>query len=202
MGVVRRARDTKSSVNRPAAVAVVVQDARVLEPDAHDVNDTLALTAELPVPHAARYGEAVGRSGAKPLGRESLREAGRPSEPFAFEGLGDGALDVTGVNTIARPDDEAGEESDVFVCRRSAPAPDEVEAKAAEAATATVTLFVYGWHQVQPGALSWVFPSLRAALAAVRTMRNAVAWCICSGERWEDIDSARANGAVLIEQLA
>src|SRR5262245_57950742 len=37
-----------------------------------------------------------------------------------------------------------------------------------------VTLVVYGWHNVEPGTLSWVFPSVSAAVAAARAMKNAV----------------------------
>jgi hypothetical protein len=92
---------------------------------------------------------------------------------------------------------DAEDASDVFVCHRSAPPPPEAVAAAAEG----VTLFVYGWYSVEPGPLSWVFPSVRAALDAVRTMRNAVQWCICSGRDWTDVDDAREKGAVLIEQL-
>ncbi len=44
-----------------------------------------------------------------------------------------------------------------------------------------VTLVVYGWHNVQPGTLSWVFPSFQAALGAAGAMRNAVKWSIFSG---------------------
>lgn len=91
-------------------------------------------------------------------------------------------------------------DSDVFVVRRSSP--ELSDEMAAAAAAANVTLFVYGWENVEPGPLSWVFPSLRAALDAVRTMRNAVEWTICSGTDWADIDSARAKGAVLVEQNA
>ncbi|MBS2013770.1 MAG: hypothetical protein JST00_12835 [Deltaproteobacteria bacterium] len=85
-----------------------------------------------------------------------------------------------------------GEEghSDVFVCRRSSPdlAPDGV------------TLFVYGWENVQPGPLSWVFPTLGTALDAVRTMKNAVEWCIVAGREWSSVDVARARGMLLVEQ--
>jgi hypothetical protein len=94
--------------------------------------------------------------------------------------------------------------SDVFVCRRSSPDFDEEAAEAAAAAE-RVTLFVYGWENVEPGPLSWAFPSLRAALDAVRAMRNAVEWCIAAtppGREWTDLDDARAEGAVLIEQNA
>jgi hypothetical protein len=93
-------------------------------------------------------------------------------------------------------------DSDVFVCRRSSPDLDDAAAAAAAAAAEGVTLFVYGWENVEPGPLSWAFPSLRAALDAVRTMRNAVEWCIVSGIEWASIDAARAEGAVLIEQNA
>ncbi|HEY8079577.1 MAG TPA: hypothetical protein VIF62_35850 [Labilithrix sp.] len=69
------------------------------------------------------------------------------------------------------------------------------------AAVENVTLFVIGWHNVEPGPLSWAFPSLRAALTAVRTMRNAAQWCIVRGATHSSIEAARANGAVLIEEL-
>ncbi len=63
-----------------------------------------------------------------------------------------------------------------------------------------VTLVVYGWHNVQPGTLSWVFPSVRMAVNAAKAMRNAVRWAIVSGQQGVDsIDEARASGAVLIE---
>lgn len=99
-------------------------------------------------------------------------------------------------------DSEEGE-SDVFVCRRSSPDYSAEAAAAGVAAAAEgVTLFVYGWESVEPGPLSWAFPSLRAALDAVKTMRNAVEWCIVAGSECKTVDAARANGAVLIEQNA
>jgi len=99
-------------------------------------------------------------------------------------------------------DSEEGE-SDVFVCRRSSPDYSAEAAAAGVAAAAEgVTLFVYGWESVEPGPLSWAFPSLRAALDAVKTMRNAVEWCIVAGSECTTVDAARANGAVLIEQNA
>ena len=97
--------------------------------------------------------------------------------------------------------DEDGN-SDVFVCRRSSPDYSAEAAAATAAATQGVTLFVYGWESVEPGPLSWAFPSLRAALDAVKTMRNAVEWCIVAGSEWVSVDAARAKGAVLIEQNA
>jgi hypothetical protein len=64
-----------------------------------------------------------------------------------------------------------------------------------------VTLIVYGWNNVEPGTLFWVFPSLSAALAAVRTMTNAVHWAVVSGAREEvDVERERESGAVLVEQ--
>ena len=85
------------------------------------------------------------------------------------------------------------EDSDVFLCKdrpKSVPTVREV------------TLFVHGWHNVEPGLLSWQFADLRAALDAVQRMKNAIAWCIVSGSGWDDLDAARASGAVLVEQLA
>lgn len=85
------------------------------------------------------------------------------------------------------------EDSDVFLC------PSGTEAARA---IREVTLFVHGWHNAEPGLLSWTFPSLRAALDAVKRIKNAIAWCVVSGTGWSDLDSARASGAVLVEQLA
>lgn len=67
-----------------------------------------------------------------------------------------------------------------------------------------VTLIVYGWKNVEPGTLSWVFPSLTAALAAARTMTNAVRWSIVAGSRDADVDvdEERLHGAVLVEQAS
>jgi hypothetical protein len=76
-----------------------------------------------------------------------------------------------------------------------------------------VTLVVYGWQNVEPGTLSWVFPSVGTAVAAARAMKNAVRWAIVAGRRHNDaadeeasakeddaLDEARANGTVLVEQ--
>jgi hypothetical protein len=89
--------------------------------------------------------------------------------------------------------DGSHDDSDVFVCRREHP---QVPAD-----VTTVTLFVFGWHVVEPGPLSWSFPSLRAALDAVKTMRNAAQWCIASGTDWANVEHARSRGAILIEQV-
>jgi hypothetical protein len=66
-----------------------------------------------------------------------------------------------------------------------------------------VTLVIYGWHESEPGTLSWVFPSLRAALRAVRAMRNAIAWLIVKGrmalDGEVDLQALRHTGAVLVE---
>jgi len=95
------------------------------------------------------------------------------------------------------PSYEGLEDSDVFLCQR-----DDAEAAAAAEVKREVTLFVHGWHNVEPGLLSWTFPSLRAALDAVQRMKNAIGWCVVSGTDWSDLDTARASGAVLVEQLA
>ena len=57
-----------------------------------------------------------------------------------------------------------------------------------------VTLVVYGWQNVQPGTLSWVFPSFDAAMKAASALRNATQWAIMGGRD--------ASGAVLAERSA
>jgi hypothetical protein len=131
-----------------------------------------------------------------PILRESRGERDREGER-AYPALVSSIETVE--STTGAADDDSG--SDVYVRRRSSPNLEE-EAAAALAAASVVTLFVYGWESVEPGPLSWAFPSLRAALEAVRTMRNAVEWCIVSGRDWVSVDAARAKGAVLVEQNA
>lgn len=65
-----------------------------------------------------------------------------------------------------------------------------------------VTLVVYEWHNVEPGTLWWVFPSVQAALSAARAMKNAVKWAIVAGKRTAKVDVAheRESGLVLAEQ--
>lgn len=69
-----------------------------------------------------------------------------------------------------------------------------------------MTLVVYGWRESEPGTLAWVFPSVRAALRAVRAMRNAVGWLVIEGVRaFEgevDLFVLRSGGGVLVEQPA
>jgi hypothetical protein len=77
------------------------------------------------------------------------------------------------------------------------------DARAAGAAAEVVTLIVYGWTAAEPGTLWWSFPSVAAALAAARAMKNAVMWAIVKGPprgAIVDIATARAAGSVLIEQ--
>jgi len=90
------------------------------------------------------------------------------------------------------------EDSDVFACNHIDGSDEEVRAEIVR----EVTLFVHRWHNVEPGLLSWTFPSLRAALDAVKRMKNAIGWCIVSGSSWRDLDAARAKGAILVEQLS
>jgi hypothetical protein len=63
---------------------------------------------------------------------------------------------------------------------------------AAEAMPGEVTLVVYGWQNVQPGTLSWVFPSFAAAMKAAGALRNATQWAI--------VDGSDATGQVLAER--
>jgi hypothetical protein len=69
-----------------------------------------------------------------------------------------------------------------------------------------VTLVIYGWRESEPGTLSWVFPSLQAALRAVRAMRNAIAWLIVKGgmalDGEVDVEALRRAGSVLVECTA
>ncbi|MGH7296636.1 MAG: hypothetical protein ACRELB_16980 [Polyangiaceae bacterium] len=66
-----------------------------------------------------------------------------------------------------------------------------------------VTLVIYGWYDSQPGTLAWVFPTLRAALLAVRAMRNAIGWVIVEGQRaFEgevDVEALRRADNVLVD---
>jgi hypothetical protein len=72
--------------------------------------------------------------------------------------------------------------------------------------TGAVTLVIYGWSESQPGTLAWVFPSVRAALRAVRAMRNALRWVILKGREVfdgeVDIDALRQSGRILLEGSA
>jgi hypothetical protein len=177
MRIFRLSRDTQSSTMRRMVDAVLGESAPMsgIAVAAHATH--LEKTDEMPI---------VRDLMAVPAGR-TLIALDAPSAPNALPDVVEG-----------RCGSDEGD-SDVFVCRRGAPelTPDPA---AAEAAAQGVTLFVYGWENVEPGPLSWAFPSLRTALDAVRTMRNAVAWCIASGSEWSSMDDARAEGAVLIEQ--
>jgi hypothetical protein len=95
--------------------------------------------------------------------------------------------------------DDTFEESDVFMFRPRTS--DESAAGHKSPVLSEVTLFVHRWHNVEPGLLSWNFPNLRAALDAVQRMKNAIGWCVVSGTDWADLDAARADGAILVEQL-
>ena len=95
---------------------------------------------------------------------------------------------------------DGNENSDVFLCKDARVGATSLVPAAP--AQREVTLFVHGWHNVEPGLLSWTFPSLRAALDAVQRMKNAIGWCVVSGTGWSDLEAARARGAILVEQLA
>jgi len=70
---------------------------------------------------------------------------------------------------------------------------------------AQVTLVVYGWQGNQPGTLSWVFPSVGAAMRAARALKNAVSWLIVPGRRDTaelDLDEVKRYALVLAERVA
>lgn len=133
----------------------------------------------------------TGAADAAPPASVSLVETSRPfpAEPPPPPSSAERAVE----QEDPRPQHEG--DSDVFVCTQGS--------KGEAARTAReVTLFVHEWHNVEPGLLSWTFPSLRAALDAVQRMKNAIGWCVVSGSGWATLDAARASGAVLVEQLA
>jgi hypothetical protein len=80
-----------------------------------------------------------------------------------------------------------------------------VAAAAAHRSRGAVTLVIYEWRESQPGTLAWVFPSLGAALRAVRALRNALRWVIVRGQRAVegdvDVLALRRGGGVLIERV-
>jgi hypothetical protein len=60
--------------------------------------------------------------------------------------------------------------------------PHALESGTFEVGDEVVTLVVESWSGgVQPGRLSWVFPSLAAALEAASALRNAATWRIVRG---------------------
>jgi hypothetical protein len=63
----------------------------------------------------------------------------------------------------------------------------------------SVRLIVHGWHNVQPGTLSWVFPTVEGAIRAVHAMRNAVRWAVVRGTDVLDLAVARKRGAIVLE---
>ncbi len=67
-----------------------------------------------------------------------------------------------------------------------------------------VTLVVYGWRESQPGTLSWVYPSVAAAVRGVHALRNAARWLIVAGPREgvTDVERLRRKGLVLLECCA
>ncbi len=132
-------------------------------------------------------------------GVSSVADAG-PFVPVSLVPTSSPSSDAASTDTlravpVAAPVDPL-EDSDVFLC--SDPTSTAVAVRTAR----EVTLFVHGWHNVEPGLLSWTFPSLRAALDAVQRMKNAIGWCVVSGSGWSTLDAARESGAILVEQLA
>lgn len=76
-----------------------------------------------------------------------------------------------------------------------------VKATMTKAKASEVTLVVYRWQNAQPGTLSWVFPSLEAALRAARALKNAVGWAILKGREALEVDAARGLGLVMAEAI-
>jgi hypothetical protein len=99
-------------------------------------------------------------------------------------------------------DSSAYVDSGVYVTSKAVPAPESSESVVDPALVRQVTLVVYEWHNVEPGTLWWVFPSVQAALSAARAMRNAVKWAIVAGQRTAkvDVEQERESGHVLAEQ--
>lgn len=175
MRLFRRASDTKTSVIRREAVSTAVD------------------AADVPVAPASRP------SSSRPSSRHPVApvvELGPSSESFVSAAPSSSRSERPFV-AAAPPSYERLDDSDVFVCEaHPSRSPESVRS------TREVTLFVHGWENVEPGLLSWTFPSLRSALDAVQRMKNAIGWCVVSGAGWDDLDSARADGAVLVEQLS
>ena len=126
--------------------------------------------------------------------RANAWAAQREEEEIARSDLHDDLLD-SGIHTSP---------SRLEKRREPQPAPplfaDMIDIEAPARAAREVSLIVYGWHNVQPGPLSWVFPSVRAALSAAKTMRNAVCWAIVAGRHQATaLDEARATGRVILE---
>jgi hypothetical protein len=134
------------------------------------------------------------------------------SKKHATEGSSSASNDVTKLASVEGA--QGGGGSGVYIVEREGeqPAPPK-KRSAMNPLLEQVTLVVYGWKSVEPGTLSWVFPSVGAAVAAARAMTNAVRWAIVAGKRDEAsdespasvdmneaLDEARAKGAVLIEQ--
>jgi hypothetical protein len=137
------------------------------------------------------------------------------SKKHATEGSASASNDVTKLASVENL--QGGTGSGVYIVDRDGvpAAPPATKARSAmNPLFEHVTLVVYGWKSVEPGTLSWVFPSVGAAVAAARAMTNAVRWAIVAGKRDdgasdespaskdmnEALDEARAQGAVLIEQ--
>jgi hypothetical protein len=70
----------------------------------------------------------------------------------------------------------------------------ELDERARDEDAGEVTLVVYGWQNVQPGTLSWVFPSFDAAMRAAGARTNATQWAIMGG--------SDASGRILAERSA
>jgi hypothetical protein len=144
------------------------------------------------------------------------------SKKHAIDGGAPASNDVTRLASVEDLHGQSGQSSGVYIVERDGALPAGAVSVPAARNTRNamtplfehVTLIVYGWKSVEPGTLSWVFPSVGAAVAAARAMTNAVRWAIVAGRSDNDasdgslatlnmnaaLDEARAKGAVLIEQ--
>ncbi|HSQ62330.1 MAG TPA: hypothetical protein VLM85_03920 [Polyangiaceae bacterium] len=105
---------------------------------------------------------------AKRMGMQKLKRR--------FAGHGPAALPLPAAVAEAVPMPILAE-IDVVTESGTYPAADHVAGDTAH----EVTLVVYGWQNVQPGTLSWVFPSFDAAMKAANALRNATQWAILDG---------------------
>ncbi len=180
------------------------------------------------------HAEGLAKEGSKDAGAGMPKAAARSKSVAASEGKNvaaarDKGTKLTSVSSLAGGSAVGTHGSGVYIVQReggqeSAPRSkrsraSNVQEKAKKAMNPLleqVTLVVYGWKSVEPGTLSWVFPSVGAAVSAARAMKNAVRWAIVAGrsaraesdtedeeasaKQVDALDEARANGAVLVEQ--
>jgi hypothetical protein len=133
----------------------------------------------------------------------------RSRSPFSMRALA-GHVDAPADSRPGREAAKSAPKSDVSLTREphDIPVAPRKVVPLPEAGRQTVQLVVYGWANAQPGTLSWRFPSMRAAVRAAKTLRNASRWAVVADGAGEskpmqserDVERARAAGTVLIEE--